>query len=283
MRTFHLLPNAALLPFIDRFWGWESAPDEVVALPTLLPGTGAELYFHYRMPFRRLTEPGVPIVCAATHLFCLRRQPVSLCPSGDLGFIAVRFRAGMLHRFTDIPGRELADRVLSIDDLWAGTGKALARRVAETGTMPERLRLIQAFLLQCLRLEAVDDLVEHAVAALYRESSSLSIGQLATRMGIGRRQMERRILAVSGQSPAEIRRLGRFQKAVRTLLLLPNTPPLDTALAEGYYDQSHFHRDFRQLVGVPPGRFLLAARAKTHFYNTSRCSSKKMTAPVYHL
>lgn len=280
MRTFHQLPDAALKPFIDRLWGWESAPGEVLALPTLLPGTGAELYFHYRTPFKRLDEQGAASACARAHLLCLRRQPIALAPARDVGFIAVRFRAGMLHRFTDLPGRELIDRVLTVDDLWGQAGRELACRVAESAGQMQRLRLIQDFLLQRLRADAADAMVEQAVAALYRESSSLAIAQLAARLHLGPRQMERRVLALTGQSPAEIRRLGRFQKVVRSLLLTPGAKPLEVALAEGYYDQSHFIRDFRALAQASPGRFLPAAQAKTHFYNTPRRALGMMATPA---
>lgn len=281
MRKFHILPDDALKPFIDRLWGWESVADELVPLPTLLPGTGAELYFHYRRPFRRMAAQGTPVACGTAHLLCLRRQPIPLCASNDLGFIAVRFRAGMLHRFTNMPGRELIDRVLSIDALWGKAGEKLALGVAEAGSRLERLRLIQGFLLERLRASAADDLVEHAVSTLYRAGSSISIAQLAQQLAIGQRQMERRFLALTGHPPAELRRLVRFQKVTRTLLLAPAATLLDVALAHGYYDQSHFNRDFSELAHAAPGRFLKMAQATTHFYNTSRNTLARMTAPAH--
>jgi AraC-like DNA-binding protein len=280
MHKFHVLPDPMLRPFIDRLWGWESAPGEVIELPTLLPGTGAELYFHYRQPFRYLTTAGIPVAGAKAHLLCLRSRPVALCASGDVGFIAVRFRAGMLHRFTDIPAGELIDRPHAVDELWGGAGKAVMQGVTESMTQSMRLRLIQDFLVKCLHAKAADDLAEQAVSVLYRESSSISIGQLATRLKIGPRQMERRVLALTGQSPAEIRRLGRLQKSVRALLLAPEAALLDVALANGYYDQSHFSRDCRELAQASPGRLLQVARAKTHFYNTPHGAFGKMTTPV---
>lgn len=280
MRRFHVLPDPVLRPFIDRLWGWESGQGEEIALPTLLPGTGAELYFHYRQPFRHLTPQGQPVACPPAHLLCLRSRPLALCPSGDLGFIAVRFRAGMLHRFTPVPAGELLDRILPADELWGRSGLAVMHGVAASATAPTRLRLIQDFLLDCLRAKAADDLAEHAVAALYRESAGISIAQLATRLRLGRRQLERRVRALSGQTPAELRRLGRLQKSVRALLLAPGTALLDVALANGYYDQSHFNRDCRQLAQASPGRLLQMARAKTHFYNTPHNASGMMTTSV---
>lgn len=279
MRQFHVQPDAILAPFVERLWGWESSPGETIALPTLWPGSGAELYFHYREPFRYLSAPGEAVACNFAHLLCLRRQALPLCPSDRLGFVAVRLRAGMLHRFTDVPGGELIDRAFPVEALWGRAGQALVQRLAECEAMPGRVRLIHDFLLKCLRPESADILVEQAVTALYRESASISICRLAARLNIGPRQLERRMLALTGQTPVELRRLGRLQKTLRALLLAPEAELLDVALANGYYDQSHFSRDCRALVAAPPGQLLRAARAKTHFYNTPRQASGKMKAP----
>lgn len=279
MRRFHVLPDPVLSPFVERLWGWEGSPGEAIALPTLWPGTGAELYFHYRQPFRYQTESGTLVSCDPAHLLCLRRRALPLCRNESLEFIAVRLRAGMLHRFTDIPGGELIDQVLPIEDLWGRAGRELLRCLTECGALPERLRLIQDFLHRRLRPESADALVERAAKALYDESATISIEQLASRLNIGRRQMERRMQAMTGQTPVELRRLGRFQKTLRTLLLAPTAAPLDVALANGYYDQSHFSRDCRALASAPPGRLLCAARAKTHFYNTPRHAPGKMITP----
>jgi len=271
MRQFQVRPVAALSPLVDRLWGWESEPGERIALPTLLPGTGAELYFHYRRPFSRRVGENDWRLCPQAHLLCLRRRPLTLAPTEEIGFVAVRFRAGMVHRFSAMPGAELLDRVVSTGELWGQPGDEVARRVSESGTLAERLSLIQAFLVGSLRGGEADRLVEEAVGALYRESAGIAIGALAERFNLGPRQFERRLQAVTGQGPAEIRRQGRFQKTVRTLLLAPEAHPLDVALAQGYYDQAHFSRDCRALALESPGRLLRAARQTTHFYKTSRC------------
>lgn len=279
MRAFHILPTDALRPFIDRLWGWESVGNEFISLPTLLPGTGAELYFHYRTPFRYSTEKATETACDIAHLLCLRRKPMNLCAASDVGFIAVRFRAGMLHRFTDVPGNALLDQAHSVEDIWGTDGKMLALRVVGTNSLSERLQLIQAFLTAKLQDQPTDALVERAIARIYRECSAISIQQLAAQMNLGRRQLERRFLALIGQTPAEVRRLSRFQKTIRALMLDHQAHGPDLALAHGYYDQAHFIHDFRKLAMASPQRYLDAARAKTHFYNTQRRTLDKILAP----
>jgi len=267
MNIFNLIPAVALRPFIDRFWGWESAPPETVQLPTLLPGTGAELYFHFGAPFRIHANGGHPLVVSPGHLFCLRGTTVNLSPASDIGFIAVRFRIGMLQRFTGIPAKELADRPLSVEDIWGAPGAALMRRLSYALDRQQRIVLITAFLLERLG-PSTDLLVEQATTELYRRRSAISIEALADALGLGRRQLERRWKRFSGQSPNEIKGLNRFQQTVRGLMLDPSADATDRALACGYYDQAHFIHDFQRRVGLAPHKYLRVARTKTHFYNT---------------
>lgn len=284
MRRFHLLPAPPLRPYIDRLWGWESAPGETIALPTLLPGAGAELYFHYGRPFRHAgtADDGAALSAmpdTTAHLLCLRNVPLGLAAMAEVGFIAVRFRTCMLARFTAVPAAELHDSPRDIADVWGAPGRLCAARVAAAGTHAERLALIQDFLLRQLRPERADALVEAAVATLYGSQGGVTIEQLAARLHLSRRQLERRFLATTGQTPAALRRLCRFHQTVRALLLAPGASGLDTALRHGYFDQAHFIHDFRALARTTPRRYLLRARGMTHFYNPPRALDGTIQAP----
>ncbi|HJV87647.1 MAG TPA: helix-turn-helix transcriptional regulator [Noviherbaspirillum sp.] len=272
MRIFSRFPVARLSPYIDRFWGWESGEGETVPLPTVLPGTGAEVFFHYRTPFAQ-SEGGKLFSLPATHLLCIRRRPMQLAAMEGLGFIAVRFRAGALHHFTQLPGNELIDQQPRAQDLWGTPGKRLADEVTGARSHDERVALLQSFLLEQLEARAFDAIVSAAATVLYRHCDTLSIDQLAARFHLGKRQLERRFLQATGLTPVEVRRLGRFQKTARTLLLDPSATSADAALAHGYYDQSHFIREFQSLTALSPLAYLSQARLKTHFYNTPRPAS----------
>lgn len=279
MRTFSHFPDAALSLYIDRIWGWEADDGKPVPLPTLLPGTGAEMVFHYHAPFRA-QEASRSFALDQTHLLCLRRRPLALSESTSLGFIAVRFRAGALHHFTAVPGEELIDQQPRAQDLWGAAGKSLGRRVIDARSNPERVRLLEEFLFcqldRTLNHYASDRLVATAASLLYRDCAEGTVAGLAARLGLGRRQLERRFQGVTGLTLVEARRLARFQKTARKLLLDPSTSCADAALMHGYYDQSHFIREFRTLTSQSPLAYLGQARARTHFYNTSRPASEKI-------
>lgn len=267
MKRFDISPPSDLWPFIDRFWGCES--NRSVVWPTLLPGTGAEIYLHYRQPF-----PGVGM---ATHLACFRTANQSLGVGGDLGFVAVRFRTGMLARFTEHPLALLNDQVLDVETLWGEAGRHLQAWFLEAATLAERLAVLCGFL-RC-QMRAGDGLVEAAAAAIYRHGAGLSMAELAARGDLGERQLQRRFRSTLGISPVGLRSLVRFQKTCRQLLLNPATPLLDAALAQGYYDQAHFCHHFRALGGQSPQAYFAGARGLTHFYNTPRSPLGTVTTP----
>lgn len=266
LKTFSLRPIAPLRPYIERLWGWESDGKETIELPTLLSGTGADVFFHYRTPFSH-EAGGRRHSLDSAHQTCVRRKPLHLCPSDSVGFVAVRFRAGCLHRFTPLPGADLIDQTLSASDLWGRAGRRLALDVINAPSRFQALRRLQRFLLERLRAGWTDALVERAVLTIYRACADVSIKRLASDLHIAQRQLERRFRDMTAQTPIEVRRLSRLQKVMRRLLLDRSSSLLDVIFAYGYYDQAHFIHHFAALGLGPPQQYLARARAKTHFYN----------------
>ncbi|MFD9305038.1 helix-turn-helix domain-containing protein [Streptomyces sp. NPDC060048] len=50
--------------------------------------------------------------------------------------------------------------------------------------------------------------------------------------------------------------------ALARRLLLDGRPPAETAVEAGFYDQSHFTRHFKRMVGTTPGRYARSAAAR---------------------
>lgn len=263
MDVFFAKPPPDLAPYIDRFWGWRAAAHEPLSLPRLLPGTGAELHIHYGTAFR--TEASVALPDA--YLLCLRQINLPLAAARGVGFVAVRFRIGQVHRLVPLPPALLLDRVLPVDACWGQAGQIVARRVQDAADWPQQCTLLIDFFRRCLCAGEEDRLIVHGMAALYRVGGQQTIDNLAAHLGIGRRQLEKRWLRYCGQTPSETRGAIRFQQTLKRMLLNPGRDPLSLALDHGYYDQSHWIRDFRQRVGMPPASYLSATRSRTHFYN----------------
>jgi AraC-like DNA-binding protein len=82
-----------------------------------------------------------------------------------------------------------------------------------------------------------------------RLAAGAPVGELARDIGWSSRTLQRQCTSVYGYGPATLRRILRFRRALR--LLDDGLPYGDVAADAGYSDQSHLHREVRDLAGVP--------------------------------
>ena len=274
---YFVIPHRALQPYIDRLWGWESEPG--LQLPPMLPGTGAELMFHYADPVLLRRTPQEVVNLGAAFLPGARGGARELLAQGRVGFISVRFRSGALRHFSPLPLAELAGQPLTVDEVWGAAGCDLAECIASAPDRATRVALLEDWLLSCLsRHGKPQPVIEAAIRALYYRHQSVTIAALADELGMSQRHFERVFHNQVGVTPKTFQRTARFQLTVRDLLLAEGAECLGTVLDHGYYDQAHFIHDFEAFVGQAPTGFLQTTRA-AHFYNPPLFSPDKVPLP----
>ncbi|AET68223.1 DNA-binding domain-containing protein, AraC-type [Desulfosporosinus orientis DSM 765] len=84
-------------------------------------------------------------------------------------------------------------------------------------------------------------------------NGNLKLADLSAYTGYSERYLNQKIHQEFGMNPKNLIRLIRFQKSVSNLISsIPRINCTDTALAAGYYDQSHFIKEFMNLSGLTP-------------------------------
>jgi transcriptional regulator GlxA family with amidase domain len=86
-------------------------------------------------------------------------------------------------------------------------------------------------------------------------NTKISILELASEVNMSKRNFERRFLENVGLTPVFFNRIVRFQKAIKLINQQNKLSFTELAYSTGYYDQSHFIRDFKQFYGQPPKEF----------------------------
>lgn len=86
-------------------------------------------------------------------------------------------------------------------------------------------------------------------------------------LGLGRRQLERHAQAILGISPKRFQRLVRFQNALSIAVSGNTSHFAELAQEAGFYDQSHFARDTRELAGATMGSLLSGARPNSEWWS----------------
>jgi AraC-like DNA-binding protein len=84
----------------------------------------------------------------------------------------------------------------------------------------------------------------------------LAVEALARELGCSRRHLAARFREQVGLPPKTVARVVRFHRAARLLRTAGDARWAEIANECGYYDQSHFNRDFRDLAGTSPSEFM---------------------------
>jgi transcriptional regulator GlxA family with amidase domain len=104
-----------------------------------------------------------------------------------------------------------------------------------------------------------DDEVRRAVLIMEQTMSRPpSVAQIAARVGLGVRQLERRFLDELGETPAAIFRAMRLDYG-RWLIEKRGRPVGEAAASAGFADGAHFARLFRKRWGLAPSTLRAAA------------------------
>lgn len=176
---------------------------------------------------------------------------------------AVRFEAGSMQswgigllplgwaKFIASPAENFADRFVdaakeSVTSAFQALGNGLFER---GGSRSGEAARIDAFLLDRLAAAPADDpLVLRAHAAL-ADPDIASVADLAERLGISGRSVERLSRRAFGFPPKLLLRRQRFLRTLAQVMLDP-TQRWVTSLDEHYHDQAHFSRDFQRFMGM---------------------------------
>jgi AraC-like DNA-binding protein len=158
-----------------------------------------------------------------------------------------------------VPASELASRSIGLHDILPpGRVDRMQERVLAARTVADRVAVVEDFLIQLPF--AGDPLVAHALKLLASSPSTtraacstrpIHVAEVARLLGLSERQLERRFLERVGVTPKRFATLRRFERAVAFTRTAPSLTAV--ALDAGYYDQSHFIREFRRFTGVSPG------------------------------
>lgn len=234
----------------DRVASIDFVTSEGGAEISVLPATGAVLGIQVQGRVR--AEDGLLSTAGVTGIQTRARRYAHLGPTTTI-----------LVRFTPqgacclgVPGSELSGRSVALAELLA---PAIVRE-AEERLIAARDDLERTSVVQRLLLDlpfSWDPVIGQAIDRLgswVEPREEVSVAAVARALGLSERQLERRFLRQVGITPKRFASLRRFERAVA--LAARSGSLTEVALEAGYYDQSHFIRDFRRYTGASPGSAL---------------------------
>ncbi|WP_426341568.1 helix-turn-helix domain-containing protein [Pseudoduganella sp. S-14] len=178
-------------------------------------------------------------------------------------FISAVIDVGQLGRLLDVPPGELRDAVVLLADAapdWSGTC-ALEEGLRAGGDSGGWVALMADWLTRRLAVREAGFRRGTQPFTLPPLLMALPADEIAARVGISVRQLERRVMASYGQSLRDGKRMLRYIRALSSMIAAPPRHGGLTRLAVdcGYHDQAHMVRDFIQYTGMAPKALLAEA------------------------
>jgi AraC-like DNA-binding protein len=248
-----LAPSARLAPFVTKLVIIET-PAEVTRAP--LPEPGLALGIRYAGA-ASLIEGERSVRFPDTTLTGLLGAVRRIRTHAGSAMILAHFHTACAAAFFRAPVDELTGLTRPLDDLLPRADVSLlAERIAEQPSNRRRAAVLEAFLLERLRPDALDPIAGRAVAALDGARGTLRIADLARQLGISQDPLEKRVRRAVGTSPKHLASMFRLRHAIA--IGQRGESWTRAAHAAGYFDQSHFIREFRAFAGDTPSRFFRA-------------------------
>ncbi|SHM86599.1 helix-turn-helix domain-containing protein [Cryptosporangium aurantiacum] len=235
-RHWYGQPSADLAPFVQHYWvvHWDLRGQE---------------------PFRQLLPPGVNV-----HLSFVDDQPGTVrgpmrsfshrTLEGAGRVLGVAFRPGCFRPFLGHPVSDLVDRAVPARSVF-GRDLSLTDETALVDAVESFLRA------DLPPVDPAADSAADAVALIAAEPAVTRVDQLADRLGVGVRQLQRLFVEYVGVGPKWCIRRYRIAEVTARLAAGAVVDWASLAAELGYADQAHFSRDFTAILGEPPTRYAL--------------------------
>ncbi|MCA0756557.1 AraC family transcriptional regulator [Paenibacillus sp. N4] len=168
----------------------------------------------------------------------------------------IKFRPGGFYPFLGSELSGLKGGALPLEAVFGAGAAPYGQAISQSPEAAARIALTEALLLE--RLPANDDNISeiNRIIDYITEDPGLTrVEQLCERFGMNKRRLQRLFSRYVGVTPKWVIRLYRLQNAAEALEggLQHDLAKLSVEL--GYYDQSHFIKDFKSIIGKTPDEY----------------------------
>jgi AraC-like DNA-binding protein len=179
----------------------------------------------------------------------------------DQGWVfGVRFRPGAYYPFVRSPVCAITDRSIRIADVFGDAGLDLEAAVRAHDDEAQWIACAEQFLRS--RLPDQDetiDLINRIIDRIIADRTILKVDTLVEQFSLGKRTLQRIFSEYVGVSPKWVIMRYRLQEAADQLARHEIVSWTQMALDLGYFDQAHFIKDFKMIVGRTPAEYARSA------------------------
>jgi AraC-like DNA-binding protein len=154
----------------------------------------------------------------------------------------------------------LTNRTVGLSAIFGADGEAMAERIRALHDDVRMARAAEEFIhARRVPPDPMVPVVNDIVVRITEERQITRVADVVNRTGIGERRLRRLFAEYVGVHPKWVIQRYRLHEAAERLASDEGVDLAALALELGYFDQAHFARDFRAIVGRPPASYARTA------------------------
>jgi AraC-like DNA-binding protein len=212
-----------------------------------------------------LPHPNVHLVFerARTRIFGVHTARYTRVLEGEGCVFGVKFRPGGLRPFLGRSVSTIANASVSLEELFGARACALEDTVLDCADETAMIDVVARFLTAWLPAQDPHiDLAAAIVARIEEDRSLTTVDAVVERSGLGTRALQRLFKDYVGVGPKWVINRYRLHEAIDQLARGEVIDWSTLALDLGYFDQAHFIRDFKKLVGRTPASYARSGESR---------------------
>ncbi len=252
MRYENFEPSNALKSLVKEYWVFEN-DDLTVEQQKIIPDGYSEIIIHYGDPYRINlsgqweTQSRMLFSSQISKFFHLEN-------TGNSGMIGIKLYPTTFNELFQMDVSHLTDRVVPLNQIIPDRIVGLTSLQETNISMEERSQLAEKWLLEQLSMISFQDKIRKCLEMIFVTHGMIDIDQMATTIELSTRQLERLFKKVVGLTPKFYCRIIRFNYIFEVMKEQKDSW-IRTALQSGFFDQSHFIKNFKEFTGEEPSNY----------------------------
>lgn len=248
-------PCQQLSVFVECFWSAKADQPPFKEQESLIPDGTIELMFNFGDNYSQVINGQMQLI-KGSHIIGIRKNTLFISQTNNQDFFSIRFKPGGFYPFFRVPAYQFANGFYQITDLFSHNLSTLENQLFEAANNMKRVEIAEHFLLQKLINSPQDSAFVRMCIKRLQTNSSCSIEHLTKHFNTNYKTIERKFLEVIGLTPSKLMSINQFNQAIHAMYSCQYKSLAEISYASGYYDQSHFIRQFKKLTSVTPRQFL---------------------------
>lgn len=254
MKYQEFQPGLFLKHFVKCYFFYES-DSEATFDDTVFPSGCVEIIFNLGSGKWQTEHKGILLTNPAVELWGQIVKPLRIRSIGKNSMLGIRFFPHAAVCFLEDNVERFNDTVTDYSDISGSCVIELQNGLLESKTNAGKIELIEHFLNNKLSTNRERHSKMSMITSIMNEIGDRdffdNIDNVASRHGITSRYLQKLFLQYTGLTPKLYSKINRFQNSLKRVSR-KDASLTSIAYDCGYFDQSHFIRDFKSFTGYTP-------------------------------